>query len=136
MTRILECSKCGAFCKVSEGAVSVVCSDCVLDMLIVYEQKTTVKKKVGYPKGWRFMKEFVHADGTVYYRGVEQPELKGTLKPTVIEAKPKQTKRQKEVQKQTLLEEYATIKKTLKKEKRKTVRKKLELRLNKLSKLI
>ena len=36
----------------------------------------------GRPRGWRWRKEFVDADGTVYHKGVEQPKLKGTLKPT------------------------------------------------------
>jgi len=94
------------------------------------------KKKAGYPKGWRFMTEFVHTDGTVYHKGVEQPGLKGTLKPTEVVAKPKLSKKQKEEQKLSLIEEYAVLKKKLKSEKRKTVRKKIELRLNKLSKLI
>lgn len=51
------------------------------------------------PKGWKFMKEFVATDGTVYHKGVEQPSLKGTLPVTVIEAKPekkKLTKQEKE----------------------------------------
>ena len=136
MTITIECSKCGAFCKVSKNATGVICSDCVLDMLIDLDQKTTVKKKVGYPKGWRFMKVFVHADGTVYYRGVEQPELKGKLEPTQIVEKPKKTKKQKQEEKMSLIDEYASLKKKLKGEKRKTVRKKIELRLNKLSKLL
>ena len=134
--KTIECSTCGLLCKVSESVVSIVCSYCVIDMQISNDKKTTVKKRVGYPKGWRFMTEFVHADGTVYHKGVEQPELKGKLQPTVIVAKPKITKKEKQQQQQSLLEEYATIKKQLKKEKRKTVRKKLELRLNKLAKLI
>jgi uncharacterized membrane protein len=31
------------------------------------------------PRGWHFMKEFVDKSGNVYYKGVEQPELKNTL---------------------------------------------------------
>lgn len=38
------------------------------------------------PRGWRFMKEFVAADGTVYHRGEEQSKLKGTLSVTDVDA--------------------------------------------------
>jgi hypothetical protein len=48
------------------------------------------------PRGWKFMKEFVMADGTVYHKGVEQPALKGTLPVTVIEPKPEKKKITKE----------------------------------------
>lgn len=122
-------------CKASEGVTSITCWACVNEIL-TESLPPQPKKKVGYPKGWRFMKEFVHADGTVYYRGVEQPELKGKKKPTEIAIKPKLSKKQKEEQRLSLVDEYATLKKKLKTEKRKTVRKKIELRLNKISKLI
>jgi hypothetical protein len=104
--------------------------------MIVPNQSSTQKKKVGYPKGWRFMNEFVHADGTVYHKGVEQPDLKGKCTVTPIVEKPKKTKKQKEQEKMSLMDEYAALKKKLKTEKRKTVRKKIELRLSKLSKLL
>ena len=35
------------------------------------------------PKSWHFRAIFVDIDGTVYKRGVEQPELKGTLPPSI-----------------------------------------------------
>lgn len=82
------------------------------------------------------MKLFVHVDGTVYFRGIEQPDLKGEYEPTPIIEKPKVSKKQKEQEKQSLLQEYNTLKKKLKAEKRKTTRKKIELRLNKISKLL
>ena len=63
--------------------------------MMIAQEPRVVKKKPGYPKGWRFMKEFVHVDGTVYHRGVEQPNLKGKKKPTEIVVKPKLTKKQK-----------------------------------------
>ena len=34
------------------------------------------------PRGWHFMKEFVDSEKNVYYFGVIQPNLKGTLEPT------------------------------------------------------
>ena len=39
----------------------------------------------GKPRGWRWRKEFVDVDGTVYHKGVEQPKLKGTLSPTNVD---------------------------------------------------
>ena len=131
----IECTRCGTNVKVANDVVGATCSECVIEMTA--PPKTNVsQKKLGYPKGWRFMKEFVHQDGSVYHRGIVQPELKGTMDPTPIIEKPKISKKQKAEQQQTLMEEYATLKKKLKSEKRKTVRKKIELRLNKISKLI
>ena len=46
-------------------------------------------KKSDKPRGWTLKGEFVDKDGNVYHKGVEQPELKGTLKPTVVEKKQK-----------------------------------------------
>ena len=43
-----------------------------------------VKVKTGRPAGWHFMNEFVDKDGNVFHKGVEQPELKGTLPPTKV----------------------------------------------------
>ena len=42
------------------------------------------KVKTGRPPGWHFMSEFVDKDGNVFHKGTEQPELKGTLKPTKV----------------------------------------------------
>ena len=80
------------------------------------------------------MKEFVHANGTVYHKGVVQPELKDTLQPTLIVVKPKKNKIQKQQERQQVLTEYAELKKSLKKETRKTVIKKIEVKLKKLQK--
>lgn len=137
--KTLECKSCGADVhKVDNAAIEVTCSDCVMEALRAFE--TPVKKKQassqGYPKGWRFMKEFVHADGTVYFRGVEQPNLKGTYATTVIVAKPKKTKQQKKQEKQEVLSKYSSLKRELKKETRKTVIKKIESKLKKLQKQI
>ena len=50
---------------------------------------------------WHFMNEFVDKDGTVYHKGKEMPELKGTRPITVIKPK-KKTKRR--TQEQILLD--------------------------------
>lgn len=134
--KVIECYKCGTDVKASNEAISALCYQCVTEVVAPPPTVKQTKKADGFPKGWRFYKEFVHADGTVYHRGVEQPELKGKYTPTPIVEKPKQSKKEKAEQKQTLMEEYASLKKKLKTEKRKTIRKKIELRLSKISKLI
>ena len=46
----------------------------------------------GRPAGWHFMNEFVDKDGNVFHKGKEQPELKGTLKPTKVKPPKKRKK--------------------------------------------
>ena len=66
----------------------------------------------GRPSGWHFMNEFVDKDGTVFHKGVEQPDLKGTLKPTKIKPKKKAKRRSQE---QILLDRHDEKKQALKK---------------------
>ena len=73
--------------------------------------------KTGRPAGWHFMKEYVDKDGNVFHKGVEKPELKGTLKPTVIEKKKRLTKREKAKIKQEANSKIYDLKKQLKKAK-------------------
>ena len=46
----------------------------------------------GRPAGWHFMNEFVDKDGNVFHKGKEQPELKGTLEPTIVKPRKKKKK--------------------------------------------
>jgi len=91
-------------------------------------------KKQGYPKGWKFMNVFVYSDGTVYHKGVEQPKLKGTLEPTIVEPRVKKSKAQKAQEKQQALAQLQKLKLALKKETRKTYAKKLESQIKRLQK--
>ena len=52
--------------------------------------------RTGRPSGWHFMNEFVDKDGTVYHKGKEMPELKGTLPVTVVKPKKKPKRRTQE----------------------------------------
>ena len=70
-----------------------------------------VKVKTGRPAGWHFMNEFVDKDGNVFHKGKEQPDLKGTLKPTKVKP-PK--KRKKLTADQKLFRKAAEYKKRLK----------------------
>ena len=94
------------------------------------------KRPLGFHRGWRFMKVFVHENGTVYHKGVEQPDLKGTLPvtPKKETIKDTRTKAQKASDRQSLLVEIAKLKKDIKKEKRVTYRRKLESQLKNLTK--
>jgi hypothetical protein len=90
------------------------------------------QRKIGYPRGWKFKKVFVHSDGTVYHKGMEQPELKDTLPPTPIVPKQKKSRIQREKEKQELLTQLQKLKTSLKKETRKTYAKKLQTQIKKL----
>ena len=80
------------------------------------EQSKPTKVKTGRPSGWHFMNEFVDKDGTVFHKGKEQPDLKGTLPPTKIKPKKKAKRRTKE---EILLARHEKKKKVLKKAKKK-----------------
>jgi len=136
MANSVECKTCGVLVhNVAKEASYAICWQCVAeDMVKMDPPKLQKKATEGFPKGWRFMKEFVHNNGTVYFKGVEQPALKGTLEPTVIVVRVKKTKVQKAQEKQQIMAQYAELKKLLKKETRKTELKKIESRLKKLQK--
>lgn len=139
MAKTLECKVCGAFVhNLGDTVVAITCHECVTDMMRQYDEPAKRKQATaqGYPKGWRFMKEFVHADGTVYFRGVEQPDLKGKYDATPIVVKPKKSKAQKAQEKADVMKRYSDLKKQLKKETRKGVIKKLESELKRLQKQI
>ena len=57
------------------------------------------KKKSDKPPGWHFMNVYVHKDGTVYHKGVEQHDLKGTLHVTKIKKKKKEERKLNKFQK-------------------------------------
>ena len=99
---------------VSTEAVSVIGSRALMGRM--FKQFPDVVKPTykptGRPAGWHFMNEFVDKDGNVFHKGVEQPDLKGTLPPTKVEPKKKTKRRTKE---QILLDRQAEKKAALKK---------------------
>ena len=60
---------------VDDSSKAVLCWKCTAIMTPPPEEK----KISGYPRGWKFMSEFVDKDGNVYHKGELQPELFGTL---------------------------------------------------------
>ena len=131
----LKCTKCrNVVHKVDSSAVSVLCWRCSMKGTTPPDVKTSVKSDK--PRGWKFMKEYVHTDGTVYHKGVEIPELKGTLEVTVIKSKEskKVSKNQKEALKMQLGSEIQKLKNDMFNEPRKTKRAELQRTIQKLNK--
>tara|TARA_R100001126_G_C4881562_1_gene179421 strand:+ start:2260 stop:2733 length:474 start_codon:yes stop_codon:yes gene_type:complete len=138
--RYMECKCCGQMTAVSPDTTAVTCDICVREN---FEKDFPFTPKTGYvstgrPRGWAFMKQYVDKDGNVYHKGVEQPELKGTLKPTVIKpTKPKKrvTKKEKLRIRANAFAKIHLLKKELKKAKFKKDQKRINSEIKKLQKL-
>ena len=121
----MQCKSCYDYRPVDDNIVSFTCSKCTMIRTLkqtpLEEMVPSLKKKKtsGRPAGWHFMNEFVDKDGNVFHKGKEQPELKGTLKPTKVK-KPK--KRKKLTADEKLFKDLANWKKR-KKAKRKQKKK-------------
>ena len=114
--RWMICKACQSeYVEVDEGTAAITCSQCVLKKTLALKPMDeffkSVKPKTGRPPGWHFMNEFVDKDGNVFHKGKEQPELKGTLKPTKVKP-PK--KRKKLTKDEKLFKRAARYKKKLK----------------------
>ena len=139
--KYMECKCCGQMTAVSPDTTAVTCDVCVREL---FEKDFPFKPNLGYvptgrPRGWAFMKEYVDKDGNVYHRGIEQPKLKGTLKPTVIKNKPPKkrlSKKEKERIRIDALAKIHKLKKDLGKAKFKKDIKKINSDIRKLNKLI
>ena len=88
--RYMQCKHCQSeYVQTGEDSVAVTCHMCVaritISQMSLEEMMPSLRKKItGRPPGWHFMNEFVDKDGKVFHKGKEQPELKGTLKPTKV----------------------------------------------------
>jgi hypothetical protein len=76
---------------VDDNTKAVLCWKCTAMMAPPPEEK----KPSGYPRGWKFMVEFVDKEGNVYHKGELQEKLFGTLPPTEIKEKEKKTRTKK-----------------------------------------
>ena len=98
--RWLQCKSCYEYKKVDDDVKAVTCSRCTmintLKLKPLDEFFKSVKPKTGRPAGWHFMNEFVDKDGNVFHKGKEQPDLKGTLKPTKVKPPKKRKKLSKD----------------------------------------
>ena len=94
--RWLQCKSCYEYKKVEENTKAITCSTCTLKKALALKplDEFFSKQRVstGRPAGWHFMNEFVDKDGNVFHKGKEQPDLKGTLKPTKVKPRKKKKK--------------------------------------------
>ena len=96
--RYMQCKVCQSeYVQTGGDAVAVTCSTCVTrittSQMTLEDFYPSMKiKKTGRPPGWHFMNEFVDKDGNVFHKGKEQPELKGTIKPTKVKPPKKRKK--------------------------------------------
>ena len=115
--RWLQCKSCYEYQKVEEHTKAITCSRCTminaLKLKPIDEFFAKQRVSTGRPAGWHFMNEYVDKDGNVFHKGKEQPDLKGTLKPTKVEVKKKKTKRR--TQNQILIDREREKKEALKK---------------------
>ena len=100
---------------ISATSVAVLSNSCVRSITAPPEiSKGYISK--GRVRGWQFMKEFVHSDGSVFHKGVEQPKLKGTLPPTPKpESKKRLSKQEKIDLKNKLAEQMVFVRRELNK---------------------
>ena len=114
--RYMSCMSCGRYETVGELATGVRCSRCVnmrMSNKYPYEEPKSYKP-TGRPPGWHWMAEFVDKEGNVFYKGKEQPKLKGTLKPTKVKP-PKKRKIKRRTKQQMLVARHKEKKVALKK---------------------
>ena len=76
-------NNCGNYEVVGDETIATTCWSCVMQVVGMPEVPKGYVP-TGRPAGWHFMNEFVDKDGNVFHKGKEQPELKGTLKPTKV----------------------------------------------------
>ena len=123
---------CQNYEEVAEYTISVLCSCCTRSITAPPEINKGYQSK-GMVRGWQFMKEFVHEDGRVFHKGVEQPKLKGTLPPTPKpESKRKLSKQEKEQLKNKLAQQMIFVRGELSKAKWKKDQRKFRTDLNKI----
>ena len=131
----MECKKCGQYDSASQNSIAITCSQCVESMCEPPNVKQPYQS-TGKPRGWAFMAEYVHADGTVYHKGVEQPKLKGKKKASVILKKKTLTKKTKEKLKWSASAIVGGLKKKLAKAKFKKDKKVLEADIKYFTRII
>ena len=96
--KYMQCQSClSEYVEVGDTTVAVTCNSCTTIIMINKFPdsipKYNIRKSNGRPPGWHFMNEFVDKDGNVFHKGKEQPDLKGTLKPTKVKPPKKRKKK-------------------------------------------
>lgn len=121
---------CNSIVEVAETAEKVICWACVVRLLGNPVIKQEVPKNTGFPRGWKFMGEFIDKEGNVYHKGVLMPELKGTKKPSKVQSAKKKPKKETKVN----FDEIKALKSKIKAEKDQKKKRKLELKLSNILK--
>lgn len=83
---------------VDDSIQSALCWKCTAVLAPPPEEK----KPSGYPRGWKFMVEFVDKDGNVFHKGEIQLHLFGTLPPTEIKETEKKNPSKQKKKKSTI----------------------------------
>ena len=117
--RWMICKHCQSeYVQVDEGTAAITCSACVIKKTLALKPMdeffAKTRPKTGRPAGWHFMNEFVDKDGNVFHKGKEQPDLKGTLKPTKVKPPKKRKKLTKDEKLFKRISEYKKRKKARK----------------------
>jgi hypothetical protein len=125
-------SLCENYEAVSESSVAVLCSHCTRKITAPPEISRGYQSK-GMVRGWQFMKEFVHEDGRVFHKGVEQKNLRNTLPPTPKhKSKNKLSKHEKEQLKDKLAQQMIFVRGELSNAKLKKDQNKFKVNLRKI----
>jgi hypothetical protein len=85
---------------IDDNSKSALCWKCTTFIVPPPEEK----KSSGYPRGWKFMTEFVDKEGNVYHKGKLQPELFGTLPPSEIKQTNKKRKNKQTMEDKIIIE--------------------------------
>jgi hypothetical protein len=110
-------SRCKNFTSVSDNTTAVLCPTCTRKTVPPPEVRRGYVSK-GRPRGWQFMKEFIDGDGNVFFKGVEQKNLKGTKAATKLEPKlptRKLSKSEKDAMQQAILQQMNMVRGDVKK---------------------
>lgn len=100
----LSIKRCYEEVYVDDHVVKVLCWRCTSEMLPPIQSQKKIHS--GYPRGWKFMGEFVDTEGNVYHKGELQESLFGTLPPTQITTE-KKTKVKKKSFNDKIMEEVS-----------------------------
>lgn len=109
---------CYNLIKTDSESISALCWRCLQAKVPAPPEINSINTNSNKPRGWALCKLFVDKDGTVFHKGIEQPELKGTLSPTKVKKRKYTRKKKKETDTQKekrLLERFKAKNNVLKK---------------------
>jgi len=116
-TITLSCSNCKVDVHgCTATAVAVLCHRCTTNLVPIEEK--IKKEPSGFPRGWKLYSRFVHANGKVYDKGIEQTELEGTLPPTDMEEIKRKSKEKRLSKKEKIKKNEAKMNKIIEKRKK------------------